>query len=141
MYVDVHGWPFKVAFGHLHREGDDDLPMWVVHDPLVMEMAMKNRDVQVITWCRIQKLEARSEIADFDPGYRTEHVDPAAVYAQGVACCYGTDQFYKATGRKLALSRALVDAQFSKAERTEVWRQYWATQGRSWGQARSQGRV
>ncbi len=46
--------------------------------------------------------------------------------ARGVAKCSPLDQFVKAIGRKLALTRALDEQHpFTKAERTAIWTAYW----------------
>jgi 7-keto-8-aminopelargonate synthetase-like enzyme len=47
------------------------------------------------------------------------------VVSSGAARCADHDNFCRATGRKLALTRAL--AKFDKAARSVVWAKYWAT--------------
>jgi hypothetical protein len=42
----------------------------------------------------------------------------------GQARCYYRDQFNRATGRKLALTRAMTVAGLDKVDRTLVWRAY-----------------
>ena len=42
----------------------------------------------------------------------------------GFAMCSGADEFRKATGRKIALLRAMQAAGLSKSTRTFVWQQY-----------------
>jgi hypothetical protein len=42
----------------------------------------------------------------------------------GEACCVAGDQFRKESGRKVALARALQDAQLPRAIRTLVWDKY-----------------
>ena len=46
--------------------------------------------------------------------------------ARGEAMCQKNDQFVKAIGRKIALTKALEDyVEFSKYDRTKVWDAYW----------------
>jgi hypothetical protein len=42
----------------------------------------------------------------------------------GVSLCSSVDQFKKSTGRKISLTRALNDANFSREQRTEFWDRY-----------------
>jgi hypothetical protein len=44
--------------------------------------------------------------------------------AIGFGVCSKKDQFKKSKGRKEALRRALTTSGFNKAERTEIWKQY-----------------
>ena len=46
----------------------------------------------------------------------------------GSAKCMRADQFVKATGRKIAMTRAM-PSNFTKEQRKEVWEQYWQTVG------------
>lgn len=50
------------------------------------------------------------------------------VLATGVARCSKHDNFNKATGRKLSLTRALNGVEFTKSQRTQVWNQYFGKQ-------------
>ena len=45
-------------------------------------------------------------------------------YFFGSAQCDPRDQFRKDTGRKLALARAMQAAEFDRAERTQLWQDY-----------------
>ena len=46
--------------------------------------------------------------------------------SRGIAKCSPLDQFVKAIGRKIALTRALDEVHpFTKAERTAIWAAYW----------------
>jgi hypothetical protein len=42
----------------------------------------------------------------------------------GLARCHHRDQFNKATGRRLALTRAMIVAKLDRVDRTLVWRAY-----------------
>lgn len=44
--------------------------------------------------------------------------------AAGFAQCIPTDQFSRAIGRKLTLTRALAESGISKSERTQIWEAY-----------------
>ncbi len=44
----------------------------------------------------------------------------------GLAQCHTGDNYCKETGRKIALTRALASAGFSKPLRTQVWKAYFA---------------
>jgi hypothetical protein len=46
---------------------------------------------------------------------------------EGQAFCHENDQFCKATGRRLAFTRALQNGGFSQPERKEFWEQYFAS--------------
>lgn len=50
-------------------------------------------------------------------------------FAIGYADCHPTDGFCKATGRKIALSRALQEFTEDKQERSQVWEKYWSLSG------------
>jgi hypothetical protein len=54
--------------------------------------------------------------------------DDEAIYSQGIAVCNPRDRFDKGKGRRMALARALLSGQndFSRKERTAIWRVYFA---------------
>lgn len=55
-----------------------------------------------------------------------EIYEDGELVALGTAQCSKQDQFVKAVGRKIALTRALKDGMFNKEYRTLIWNKYWS---------------
>ena len=52
------------------------------------------------------------------------HKDFNKTFGEGLAYCSINDNFERAIGRKIALTRALKDAGFDKDTRTAIWKEY-----------------
>ena len=63
--------------------------------------------IQAFTECEIVKLNGESKMR----------------WSTGYAICSVKDQFRRATGRKIALTRAV--ACFRRDQRTQIWNEYW----------------
>lgn len=75
----------------------------------------KNSDGKYVsTIASLQQAKLDSRTSDF------------IVLGSGVACCSSNDQFCKETGRKLALSRVLLDVFQDCDTRRLVWQAYFA---------------
>lgn len=75
---------------------------------------------------------SRAVIADVHAGrcYGPEGTSCEAITYKGVAFCHPNDQFVRATGRKIALGRALRAMELDKPTRTRIWADYLRERGR-----------
>ena len=73
--------------------------------------------IQRVTFCALMFPEADSK------EYEDRDLDEVS-FGIGVAYCSEEDNFERAVGRKLALTRALRDSDFTKEERAMIWETY-----------------
>lgn len=95
--------------------GDEDICLWFEHikheSEYVYDCDVYLNEVPA-TVCKIYIVRVGVE------------VDPELIYSYGKVVLYKDDQYNKATGRKLALGKALEDGDFSRDDRALIWKGY-----------------
>lgn len=103
----TNGRTFKVIF--MHSVPPQNEPRETKNETRrVLDVEAKELDRR-ITLCTIDELDAQNQ---------------GVTIGSGVALCHPTDQFNKATGRKLSFTYALEAAGLTRDERGELWAAY-----------------
>lgn len=119
MRLQANGTDYVLHFTH-HRDTDEEVEKIL--------LANDGKTPRHIRWTKCEFHEGKCSGPIFECMKILDGLPKSAMgdgkWGIGIAFCNLTDNFTKATGRKLALERALRLGGFSKEQRKEIWKAY-----------------